>query len=348
MRRTKKRHGGARGKKRGGKGGRKWGAQGATSSTLSGPRVSPDELDVKLMFRKTAYINDAGANLVTKEFYANGAYDVDPSLGSTETYGFDEYAALYSYYRVVGYKYSCTFVNQGQDPMMCYVLNTNTSPASSGTRYDLYSTNPYCKSKLVNANANTATTLSGSIQISRLLGSRAVETADTLRALTTSVPVDLIFCSIGAESISASAGIYFSYDFKITMKIRFYGREVDLTLAGLMARMERQAAARQELLMRKKLLQKTPSQRKIEVQTSRKEDSIHSISSQNVNMSSQNVNMSSRNLMGRNPQETQVEPRGSVTFAGGFVVRAPGEISGETGESCGRTLSTNGVFSQKN
>lgn len=234
-------------------GGKKWAPQERTSSTLSGPRISPDELDVRLMFRKTGYVNNAGANLSTQEFIANGAYDVDPTIGSTETYGFDQYAALYSYYRVVDYDYNVTITNQGNDPIMAYVLNTNTSPASSGTRWDLYSTNPYCRSKLVSAWAPATCTLKGKIQISRLLGSRVVETDDAYRAVTTANPTDLVFCSLGAESISASAGIFYCYDFKIIMHVRFYGREVDLSLAALASRLERHLAARVQYKLRKQL-----------------------------------------------------------------------------------------------
>jgi len=105
----------------------------------------------------------------------------------------------------------------------------------------------------VNATAPTQVTLRGSVEISRLLGSRAVETSDSFRALTTSTPSDLIFCSIAAESISASAGIFFAYDVKLIMHVRFYGREVDLTLAGLAARANAHLAARAQLDLRKKL-----------------------------------------------------------------------------------------------
>jgi len=253
--RTKRRGpGGRKGKKSTrGRGGGKWAPSTSNSSTLSGPRINPDELDVRLLFRTTAYVNNAGTGLVTKEFTPNSAYDVDPALGSTETYGFDEYAALYSYYRVISYSYDVTFVNQGDDPIMCYVLNTNTSPSASGTRYDLYSTNPYCKSRLVSAWSPTKTVIRGSIQISRLLGSRAVETSDSFRSLTTGSPADLIYCSIAAETISPSAGVYFCYDVKITMKVRFFGRELDLSLAGLASRVNEHLANRAKYELQKKL-----------------------------------------------------------------------------------------------
>jgi len=105
--------------------------------------------------------------------------------------------------------------------------------------------------------------LKGSIQISKLLGSRAVETADSLRAPTTTNPTDIVFCSLGAESISASAGVFFCYDFKLIMHVRFYGREVDLSLAALASRLERHLAARAQYQLRKQLAlsEKKPSEK---------------------------------------------------------------------------------------
>jgi len=59
------------------------------STAKSVPRVSPDEFDVPLTFRKTGNIN-TGDGVYYMRFNPNSAYDVDPSLASTETYGFDE------------------------------------------------------------------------------------------------------------------------------------------------------------------------------------------------------------------------------------------------------------------
>jgi len=248
-RRTKKTKGGRR---------RKWSPQVSNSSTLSGPRISPDELDTRLMFRKIGQFNSVATSLGVAEFTPNAAYDVDPSLGSTETYGFDEYAALYSYYRVVTYSYIVTVTNSGNSPLMAYVVNSNTQPSVSGTRWDLYTTNPYCKSKLLAPVTGNPTTVTfrGTISCGKLLGSRAVETDDNYRALTTANPADLLWLGIAGESIATAVGVVFTYDLRLTMHVRFYSRELDLTLASLAQRINARLAAREELELRKKILAK--------------------------------------------------------------------------------------------
>lgn len=233
---------------------RKWSPQVGTSGTLAGPRINPDELDVKLMFRKVQSFESAGTNVFAAEFSPNAAFDVDPTLGSTETYGFDEYASLYSYYRVVAYEYDVTVTTsnyQNTSPLMTYLINSNTRPSLSGTRFDLYSTNPYCQSQLIPPITGQSR-FAGRIEISKLLGSRAVETEDNYRSLTTGVPADLIWLSVAAENPTPTVGIALTYDCKITMHVRFYGRELDLSLAGLTLRVEKLRKAKEENNNKKK------------------------------------------------------------------------------------------------
>jgi hypothetical protein len=198
------------------------------------------------MYRKFAAIESNATALGVAEFQPNSAYDVDPSLGSTETYGFDEYAALYSYYRVIAYEYEVTVVPgvNYASPLMCYLINSNTRPSSSGTRYDLYSTNPYCQSDLIQPSLGKAV-FRGRVDISKLLGSLSIETDDNYRSLTTGSPTDLVWLAVAAETASGSVGISFAYDVKLVMHVRFYGRELDLSLNALASR------ANERLLKRK-------------------------------------------------------------------------------------------------
>jgi len=224
--------------------GRRFAAAGSRSSTATNTRVSPDELDVKLMFRDFRTFTNALSPLGAKAYHSNAAYDVDPSLGSTETYGFDEYAALYSYYRVIGYSYEVTIMNPMDYNLMAYVLNTNVDPVAIGTRFDLYSTNPHCQSKLITFKAPNTVTFKGSHRISQIAGTPSVETSDSFRALTTGLPSDLTWITIGAEALAPATDVTFSYDLKLIMHVRFYAREVDLTLGAFAVRVEKHLAAR--------------------------------------------------------------------------------------------------------
>lgn len=208
------------------------------SPARSMPLVAPDQMDVPLRYRYQGTMSGF-ATATIKKFTPNAAYDVDPSLGSTETYGFDEYAALYSYYRVVGYKYRIQVSNlNGTQPIYFYVLNTNTDPTLAGTRFDLYSTNPYCYTRLLGPNPapHATSTLTGRYEISKILGAPVVETEDNYRALTTSVPSDLTWLTCAAEAPTVTGGdgiINLTLNVDLTIYTRFYGREVDLSLGGV-------------------------------------------------------------------------------------------------------------------
>jgi len=198
--------------------------------------ITSDETDVTLRFRSVDAVTGAGP-LYVKSFAPNAAYDVDPALGSTETYGFDEYAALYSYYRVISYSYvlrfSCNTLTS--DPVTVYILNTNTQP--SGTRFDLFSTNPYCQTKVLTAYGNSNTiTFRGRHAVSQIVGSLAPETEDNYRALTSASPADLVWLTMAFECRSGS-NVALEWIADIYLNVRFYGREIDLTLAGTSARL---------------------------------------------------------------------------------------------------------------
>lgn len=241
----------------------RWGAVTTRSTTLSRPLIAPDELDVRLQFRKYGTMTNGAAPIASVVFNPNAAYDVDPTLGSTETYGFDEYAALYSYYRVVGYSYDVTLTSNSGYPLMTYVMNSNiTLP---GTSYSLYSTNPYCHSQLIAPLSGAPSTkrFRGYVPISKLAGTPSVESADSFRSLTTGNPADLVWLTIAGEALITTDFINaLSYDVKIIMDVRFYSREVDLTLAASFLRHEKYKQSRELLDLKKKGASKAPTDRK--------------------------------------------------------------------------------------
>jgi len=197
--------------------------------------ATADELDVRLRYVVSDRLYNGAGGGASREWTPNAAYDVDPLVGSTETSGFDEYAALYSYYRVVGYRYKCEIVSRETDAIVAYLYNTNKS--LSGTNYDVYAGNPYSHIGQLGqyTGAGARKTFSGYIPCSKLLGSVAAETSDSLRSLTTGVPTDLLILTLAIQSNSAIGTIPngISYVLTIDMDIRFYGREWELQLSAL-------------------------------------------------------------------------------------------------------------------
>jgi hypothetical protein len=213
-----------------------------------------DETDVQLKYRYQATNAFASGPLVYKTFSPNGAYDVDPAVGSTETLGFDEYAAFYSYYRVVSYSYKLQVAaNSGTaDAITVYALNTNTQITGS-PNLSLFATTAYCQTKMMGPYGNHAViVLTGRHQVAQILGSKVPETEDNYRALTTANPADLVWLTIGFESPTAT-NCACSWILDITMTTRFYGREYDLTLTTLEAKIHAKILAREEYILAKKL-----------------------------------------------------------------------------------------------
>lgn len=229
----------------------RWGPKVAHSATKTSTRIAPDELDVKLMYRTAAGLSNGASGFVAKAFHSNAAFDVDPALGSTETYGFDEYAALYTYYRVIGYSYQVTVVNTHSTPILAYLLNTNVDPSAVGTAFYLYSTNPHCQSKLLSNVSPNMHTFRGRHTIAQITGTTAVETADTFRALVTAIPSDLTWITLGVESIGG-ASVTATYDLKLIMHVRFYSREVDLSLATSLSRLNRLVQSKEDYEIEKR------------------------------------------------------------------------------------------------
>ena len=231
------------------------------SAARVGPVTAPDEMDVKLKFVASSYMTNGAGGSTGKEWTPNAAYDVDPSLGSTATNGFEAYALLYSYYRVISYQYCIDVVNREADAVVVYCYNTNTTV--TGSSLDVYAGNPYCSTALLGAatGGKNSHSFRGHVDCSKLLGSIEAETDATTRALTSGVPSDLLFLSLFAAANSAlgtlASGV--SYTVKITMQVRFFGRlyDVDSTFAKIKARMEHLESEKAQFDLKKQLTRRS-------------------------------------------------------------------------------------------
>lgn len=219
------------------------------SAARVGPITAGDETDVKLQYVYSSYMTNAGGGSTGKEWTPNAAYDVDPSLGSTATNGFDAYALLYSYYRVYGYRYDVEIVNRESDAVVAYLYNTNVSVV--GSSLDIYAANRFCKTAQLGRaeGGSNSHRFSGYVPCSELLGSVEAETDATTRAVVTGVPTDLLFCSLFVQANNATGTLAngVSYIVKITMDVRFYGRVFYSSTSAMRERAEHLESARVKL-----------------------------------------------------------------------------------------------------
>jgi len=190
--------------------------------------VSPNEQDVKLCYPAVKVLA-TGVTHSSVRFTPNSAYDVDPTLGSTSTPGFASWAGLFGYYRVVGFDYEADFVNTEALPIVCYSFATNTDP---GTTMQLaYVGNPLTQTMSLAAKGGMDRgKLTGSVSIAHILGSRSVEQADSLRALTNASPADLVWLGLGCTTITgANLAVGVAIYVKFTLYVRFYDRLAQLS-----------------------------------------------------------------------------------------------------------------------
>lgn len=209
---------------------RKFNPQVGHSIARSPNNVVPDEMDVELTYPVIGVLNAGAASSVAKVWNPNAAFDVDPVLGSTDTPGFAEWAAFYSYYRVIGYTIDLQTTNRDADAVAVFVINSDTDPGTGGSTYMDKACNPHCAKHLHQQFAGGQTwTFKKHYPVAAITGTSTVETDDTYRALTSGVPADLVWFGLGVQSPGA-ANLTFgiAYVLYIKMQIRFTGRKTTL------------------------------------------------------------------------------------------------------------------------
>lgn len=184
------------------------------------------ETDVVLAFQVNKIALNAGASTCSIRYTPNGAYDVDPTLGSTATPGFTEWMALYTYYRVVKVSYELDIANNEAIPVRAYVGFTVTDPGTTGSTY--MPGNPLYKSKLLAGKGGIDVhRFRDTKTVSTVIGSKGVEMEDNYRGTSASNPTDLIYLEAAGNTVSGAflaAGLTVSGN--VRMFIRFYDPKI--------------------------------------------------------------------------------------------------------------------------
>lgn len=211
-----------RGARRGRGGGTNWGPKYNRPQKLRTQIGLPTEANVRLKYAEYQTLTSA-ATFKNYRWNPNAAYDVDPVLGSTSTPFFAEWAGIYNFYRVIGYRYRITVVNKEVFPVTYVVINDNTDPGTGGTLLGLGG-NPKTQSATVAGTAGPCRhVFKGSYRIADVVGSRSVENDDNFAALTNTVPANRTWLTIGADTTSGSVLTNgFVVNVEIIMQIRFY------------------------------------------------------------------------------------------------------------------------------
>jgi hypothetical protein len=194
--------------------------------------ITASEMDTMVTFVQTYSLVSATQSAYSYPLLTNAAYDVDPSLGSTATQGFAEWAAFFNYYRVYGYRGRIEFVSTSIQPVTVVVghTNTNATVPSGGGSVDLVpaSGNPEFTSRLLGHaySGNNRWISRFNKTISSIVGSVAPETEDNFRALVTAIPTDLTYVVFGATTIVPPLSQSVDVLVHIEFAVRFYDRKL--------------------------------------------------------------------------------------------------------------------------
>lgn len=187
----------------------------------------PDSITVNLKYPFDTILYSLASQNAAVRWNANGAYDVDPILGSTSMPGFTFYTNGYSYYRVISYTLDVWVANMEAVPVSVYCVSMNTDPGTTGINYQAYSANSRNQMFLLSdSTAQPALNIVHHMRVQDLFGSRQVMTDNQFQGSGSSNPADLVYVGIGAHIAvgNLTNGIFIQGELK--MRIRFYDKKM--------------------------------------------------------------------------------------------------------------------------
>jgi len=153
-------------------------------------------------------IDNAAAGYANAVFQPTYAYDLDYAAGNTSMPGFTEMAALYSLYRVRGFKWSVQFVNADSATVAdCCVQPLNLNPGINTANYVRYFSQRRGKQVLVGGSAgnNISRPIRGEASIEDFAGVKWTGQIDAYTGPTSgaNAPSNIIYLFVGIWTSAA-------------------------------------------------------------------------------------------------------------------------------------------------
>jgi hypothetical protein len=157
----------------------------------------------------------------------SAAFDIDPDLASSSAAGYNELAALYSSYRVLGSRCQASVVNTSDTPSELSLLPLNVDPgASPSSNIALYSKEqPYAKFKMVPTKGGPVTVLDNNISTRRIFGGKMTDFDDNFSALTSTIPNNNWYWMISLYSQFVGTSSQLHVNVIVDIDVEFYDRK---------------------------------------------------------------------------------------------------------------------------
>jgi len=203
------------------------------AQTTSIPRkiwIMPDRLVTDLSYYgRTSLTILTGEVTAARRWSPTKAYDIDPSIGSTPTAGYSEWAALYGSFRVISASAKFSAVSSSSTSGVSAVLlplNIDPGSAPADSVVAEWPSNTYAKSKMLGFIGSPPTTLSMRMTTEKIFGSAMVRFDDNFSGLTSGTgPINNWFFAFGLIADSAvAAPLRVPYENNFVLRVEFFDR----------------------------------------------------------------------------------------------------------------------------
>lgn len=160
----------------------------------------------------------------------SSAYDVDPTLLSTATPGFSEWATFYANYRVLRSAIKVEINNRSTAQggvLIVLPLNADPGSAPSVATVTSWLGNPFHRRAVFGTAGAKPTMVSNSMSLERLFGSKMVYTDDNFTSLVTGIPTNNWYWAVFAFLTNVpAAAVTVEFFVTVTMEVEFFSRKV--------------------------------------------------------------------------------------------------------------------------
>lgn len=192
------------------------------STIIRGPML--DNVVVELRYQDPSLSrSNVGNAICSWRYRMNSTFDPDPLLGTGAISGFNEWAGIYSTYRVIGFRYEIEISNAEAFPIVVTTCPTTSDLGANATAALDFSEVPYGKQAMLSAKGGQDRAfISGSLYLPKFFGASYLYDS-TFNSLTTGNPGTLLFFNVGCVSGTAqTVGTISSV--KLTYITSFYRR----------------------------------------------------------------------------------------------------------------------------
>lgn len=192
----------------------------------------PDRMATTLsFFSAPSFAPIVGASAYSYRFQPSSAFDVEPLIGGLTMPGFDEFAAVYASYRVLGSRIRVKMSGIGVTPVTVIVLPLNADPTATPTTATIISWRgqPYAISKLTGSAGSPSIEIEHSMTTAKMFGSDMVLSDDNFAALVTASPVNNWYWAVGIYQNFVFVAQPVVSDIQILVDVQFYDRKYLVT-----------------------------------------------------------------------------------------------------------------------